>query len=472
MKDKMLKPAILSVSLLTIMASAAVAPALGKIRLAFPEADATLIKLILTLPALMIIPFSLISGKLVQNMKKKTLMMIGLVIYLIAGFGGGFAQNIIQLLIIRGVLGIGVGIIMPLSTTLIGDFFKGDQRKKMMGLAGSVQNLGGVIFQIGAGFLAVISWRYAFGVYTIALFILILVGLFLPEPPREEPTGVPGQKPRNKLPIAVYVIAFLCILNMVVFFVMPTNLAMFLEHEKKLFTSDRALFKSKEDFQKHLKAGTISKETIDAFKGNGITLSTDATLKPGEEKFTWEITDKRKKFVIKKEDGKLIIKTEKLAKAAMAGYILSAMSLSAMFAGLLLVGFARIFRKFAIPIAILLMGLGYFLLSGASSIWIIFVAVVVIGFGFGTIQPTIFLTVQRIAPPNARAFAMAIVGSSIFLGQFISPIVMKGVVTIFNQDSFQFRFLALAFALGGAGILAIIISLFKPKKKATPKVYI
>ncbi len=464
----MLKPTILSVSLLTIMASAAISPALGKIRAAFPEADPTLIKMILTLPALLIIPFSLISGKLVQKFKKKTMMIIGLIIYLVAGFGGAFAQTIMQLLIIRGILGIGVGIIMPLSTTLIGDFFKGEDRKSMMGLAGSVQNLGGVIFQIGAGFLTLISWRWAFGVYTVALAILILIMLFLPEPPKEEFTGSPGAKPSNKLPLGVYVIAFLCVLNMVVFYVMPTNLAMYLEDEKQLFISGTALFESKEDLEKHLETGKVSPITIAAFEKNGIKITENAALKEGEEKLSWEITEGRKKYIVKKEDGKLVIKTEKLAKATMAGYILSVLSLSAMFAGLLLVLVMKVFGKLSMALAILLMGAGYYLLSGASTLWIIFVAVIVIGFGFGTIQPNIFLVVQKIAPPNARAFAMAVVGSSIFLGQFISPIIMKGVLTAFHKDSYQFQFLFLAIALGIAGIFGIIYSIFT-RKKEEPK---
>jgi len=464
-KEKMLKPTILSVSLLTIMASAAISPALGKIRAAFPEADPTLIKMILTLPALLIIPFSLISGKLVQKFKKKTMMIVGLVIYLVAGFGGAFAQTIVQLLIIRGILGIGVGIIMPLSTTLIGDFFNGEQRKKMMGLAGSVQNLGGVIFQIGAGFLTLISWRWAFAVYTIALLILILITLFLPEPPREDSGEVPGSKPSNKLPFGVYVIAFLCVLNMVVFYVMPTNLAMLLEDEKQLFISDTALFESREDLEKHLESGTVSLLTVEVFERNGIKITENAELTAGEEEFSWEITEGRRKYIIRKEEGKLVIKTEKLAKATMAGYILSLLSLAAMFAGLLLVKVMKLLGKFSMPFAILLMGIGYYLMSGASALWIIFIAVTVLGFGFGTVQPNIFLVVQKIAPPNARAFSMAVVGSSIFLGQFISPIVMKGIMDAFNRDSYQFQFISLAIALAGAGVFGIIYSTLASKKK-------
>jgi len=60
MHRALMKAAILSISLLTVMASAAVSPALARIRQAFSGVDITLIKLALTLPSLVIIPFSLV----------------------------------------------------------------------------------------------------------------------------------------------------------------------------------------------------------------------------------------------------------------------------------------------------------------------------------------------------------------------------------------------------------------------------
>jgi MFS family permease len=159
--NRRLSAAILSVSLLTIMASAAISPALAKIGQAFPGTDKTLIKLILTLPSLTIIPFSLLSGWLAARTKKKTILFWGLAIYFAAGVGGGFARSIVELLAIRAFLGVGIGLIMPLSTTLIADFFDGEARTKMMGLSGAVNNIGGVVFLSVSGWLACIDWRWA-----------------------------------------------------------------------------------------------------------------------------------------------------------------------------------------------------------------------------------------------------------------------------------------------------------------------
>ena len=462
MKEKMLKPTILSVSLLTIMASAAVAPALGKIRLAFPHASDTLIKLVLTLPPLIIIPFSLLSGWLVLRFKKKTLMITGLLIYLLAGCGGGFARNINELLFIRAILGIGVGLIMPLSTTLVGDFFEGGARSKMMGLATSVQNLGGVVFQIAAGYLAVISWRYSFGVYSLALLILILIIAFLPEPPKLQPK--PGQKTKSKLPLGVYLCALLCILNMVVFYAILTNLAILLETEKKMFTSQTALFTDKEDLQQHLKAGTISDITRKAFKENNINLSDKASVKPGDSTTSWQIIDSNKKYIIRKENNTLVINAEKLGKAAIAGYILSVLSLSAMFSGIFLNQIMGLLKRFMLAWAILLMALGYWFLGHAINITMIVTGVLMAGFGFGIIQPSLFVFVQKIAPQDGRALAMAVIGSSIFLGQFLSPVVLGIVSSLSGQNSIYFKFNVCAAIVGVGALIAFIFSL-SPRKK-------
>ncbi len=73
--NKMIGPAILSVALLTVMAGAAISPAIANIGKAFPDASPGLIKLVLTMPSLMVIPFALISGKLCDRFGKKNVLL-------------------------------------------------------------------------------------------------------------------------------------------------------------------------------------------------------------------------------------------------------------------------------------------------------------------------------------------------------------------------------------------------------------
>ncbi|MCD4752533.1 MAG: hypothetical protein K8R40_05640, partial [Anaerolineaceae bacterium] len=113
------KPALLSLSLLTILTGAAIAPTLGNISAAFPSSSATEIQLILTLPSIFIMSVALLTGRLSQIVPKRLLLIIGLVVYLISGVAGGFSSSFAMLRITHSMLGVAVGIITPLSVTLI-----------------------------------------------------------------------------------------------------------------------------------------------------------------------------------------------------------------------------------------------------------------------------------------------------------------------------------------------------------------
>lgn len=223
--SKMLKPTILSLSLLTVMSGAAVAPALARISAAFPMTHPTSIKLILTLPAVFIIIFSLLSGRLIDYMSKRRLLIFGLVIYLVGGVSGGFADRFEFLLVARALLGIGVGLIMPLSTGLIADFYTGEERGKLMGYSTAASNFGGIIATLSSGLLAAYSWRYSFGVYGASLVVLLLVLFFLPIPKAQSRR----ERKKSALPKAVYGWAACAFLLMLAFYAIPVNLAIFLE---------------------------------------------------------------------------------------------------------------------------------------------------------------------------------------------------------------------------------------------------
>lgn len=228
MNKLLLKSAILSVSLLTIMAGAAISPALGNIALAFPDANETLLKLILTLPSVMIIPFIYVSSYLTRRFPKKHILFIGMLFYLIGGLGGGLVSIIETLLFFRAILGIGVGLIMPISTSLVVDFFDGEERTATMGLVSAATNLGGVVLFIVSGFLAAISWRVAFGVYILAVVAALIVYFFLPKKEPEQPLHGTTLEP---LPKKIYFFGAGMFFAILAFFSIPSNIALFMQQE-------------------------------------------------------------------------------------------------------------------------------------------------------------------------------------------------------------------------------------------------
>lgn len=221
MKKRRLLYTILSISLLTVMAGAAIAPALGTISKHFAGQSPLLIQLIVSLPALFIILTNLVFPLLCRLMKTRTLALTGLLLYVLAGAGAFFVDNIWVLLVFRALMGVSVGMIMPLSTGLLAYYFPPEEQAGLMGLSAAMNQMGGVVATFLAGTLASISWNYAFLVYLLGLIAIILVALFLPNERLSRRGGVSLSLLKRFHPSVVGMF-----LVMVLFFIFPTNFAL------------------------------------------------------------------------------------------------------------------------------------------------------------------------------------------------------------------------------------------------------
>lgn len=211
---------ILSISLLTVMAGAAMAPALWAVKAHFSDKPDLLIQFIVSLPALFIIVTNLCFPLLCRVAKTKSIAVAGLVLYVVSGTGAFFLEDISAILILRALLGVSVGMIMPLSTGLLSYYFPPEDQSRLMGLCAAMNQIGGVIATLIAGVLAKVGWNYAFLVYSMGLFVLILVLLFLPNERLETPKGSGGFV-RNIKRFYPSVLGML--LLMICFFIFPTN---------------------------------------------------------------------------------------------------------------------------------------------------------------------------------------------------------------------------------------------------------
>ena len=186
--------AILSLSLLTVMAGAAVAPALGVIREYFQDESLTTVQLIISMPALFIMTTNLFFKKLCRLFTVRKLTISGLVMYIVFGCGAGLFSNIYLVLVCRAFLGIGVGIIMPMSTGLISYYFTRDKQDLLMGYSSAMNMMGGVIATLIAGALAMLSWRLSFLVYLMGGLSIIPVVLWIPDEKIAEKTAETREK--------------------------------------------------------------------------------------------------------------------------------------------------------------------------------------------------------------------------------------------------------------------------------------
>lgn len=125
--------AIWSVSAVTSLPGLAVSPILGDLNTIFPSASDLEIQMLTSLPSLLIIPFVLLSGKLSVGRDKLRILVVGLVIFLLSGIACLFIRNITALILVRRILGIGAGMVIPLSTGLVVAYFTGEYRVRQLG---------------------------------------------------------------------------------------------------------------------------------------------------------------------------------------------------------------------------------------------------------------------------------------------------------------------------------------------------
>lgn len=166
---------IWSVSALTSLPGLAVSPISENLLSVFPSATDLEIQMLTTLPSLLIIPFILLSGVISEKVGYIKLLNIGLWLYLISGALYFLCASMTQLIIVSALLGVGAGIIIPLSTSLVSRFFSGEQRTKQYGYVSALTNITLVVATAVTGFLADIQWRLPFVVYLLPLVSILLV---------------------------------------------------------------------------------------------------------------------------------------------------------------------------------------------------------------------------------------------------------------------------------------------------------
>ena len=121
-------------------------------------------------------------GKLSDYFGRKPLLLFGIVVFLVGSALSGLSQDMQQLILFRGIQGIGAGSLFPISLAVIGDLFTPAERGKYQGLFGAVFGLSALIGPALGGFITDnISWHWIFYInLPIGLISLLVVARVLP----------------------------------------------------------------------------------------------------------------------------------------------------------------------------------------------------------------------------------------------------------------------------------------------------
>jgi MFS family permease len=131
---------------------------------------------------------TLLWGYLTDKYSRKKLLIIGTLMGEIPCFLTAFVTNYAQLFTVRAATGLGIGMILPVSLSLLGDYFPSKERGKG---SGWLLFATGVGYLFGAGIAGIIgpnfNWRYTFIIVAIPnLFLIPLFHFLVKEPKRGE----------------------------------------------------------------------------------------------------------------------------------------------------------------------------------------------------------------------------------------------------------------------------------------------
>ncbi|MCC4045647.1 MFS transporter [Enterococcus gallinarum] len=208
----MRKISLLSVSLLVVSAGA-IAGNIPAIAQTYPSINPTLIELLTTLPSLFIILTILVSPKIGRKIGYKRTVQLGVGTVLIAGTIPIIVNSFALIFISRILFGIGVGLFNPLLYSIASSLYSGNKLATVIGMQSAFEGIGGMVITFLVGQLLTISWQFSFSVYLIALPILIMFIIFVPDiqPVVFKETELQKKEPVDKIFIKYLILLFIAV---------------------------------------------------------------------------------------------------------------------------------------------------------------------------------------------------------------------------------------------------------------------
>lgn len=200
-----------------------ITPVLGVLSERYAQMGTSTVQLMQTLPYALLMVGSLLIGFLTTKFTKKRLVLSGMVLIGICGIAPFFSGSFVLLFVSRLLIGFGFGIVGPLNTAIIADFFDEDHRAGLLGLHVVGMGIGTMLGNLIGGVLSGGGYRRFFLVYLLA-FVSMLVVFFCLE---ERPVAVSENGGSMRLNRRVYLISLTSFVHTLCINVYSTNVAIY-----------------------------------------------------------------------------------------------------------------------------------------------------------------------------------------------------------------------------------------------------
>lgn len=224
---------LLLATILPIMGVVSLAPVMPRLLQVFAETPhaAILVPVALTVPGLCIALLSPLAGVITDWAGRRGFLLTGLALYALCGLAPLVLQTLPQIIASRVGLGVAEAIIMTTTTTLMGDYFVGEQRQKWVAIQGALGSLAASALFMAGGALGSLGWRGPFALYGLAIPVLIAIALLIWEPARRNVLEVSPEEAAKPFPGAAMAgLAVTTVLSAVIFYLAVIQLGLVLEN--------------------------------------------------------------------------------------------------------------------------------------------------------------------------------------------------------------------------------------------------
>ena len=178
-QNHMRKNLIVATIAVSLSASAALVPVLSNIANAFPEYKDS-VHLLLTIPPLMMMILSSIMPKLNQRYPAKSLSLFAYALLILSGVYPYFTHSFQLLLLSRVIMGMALGILTPLSSSLPALYFtETEDVDRSIGIQTAFASFGGILFSYLSGLAAQYFWKDVFLVQLLNFIPLVVILMFM-----------------------------------------------------------------------------------------------------------------------------------------------------------------------------------------------------------------------------------------------------------------------------------------------------